>query len=84
MQLFHVFDARVFWHVHGLGNSARNEGLNSAHHLDVTHVVNGVVTHGARKHREVLGTKLRRTHDGLVLIDVSHDGVNFCRAVTQL
>ena len=83
MQCLDVFDGCFFWHVHCLGDCTRQERLHCAHHANVTFVVNGVVAHGACKHRYVVRLKVWCTDDRLVLIDVGNDVVDLLSAVTK-
>ena len=56
-----------------LRDRTREERLHRTHHRDVTHVVDRVVAHRAREHRQVLGVELGRADDRLVLVDVGDD-----------
>jgi hypothetical protein len=63
VQLLDVFDGGLLGHVHRLGDRPGDEGLDRAHHLDVTEVVDRVVTHGAGEDRQVLRVEARRADD---------------------
>ena len=61
----------------------RDERLHRRHHRDVAHVVDRVVAHRAREHRQVLGLEHRRTDDRLVLVDVGDDRVDLVVACSR-
>ncbi len=68
---------------HALGDRPRDERLDRAHHAYVAPVVDGVVTHGAGEHRQVLGPQRRCPDDRLVLVDVGDDGVDLGGLITE-
>ena len=75
-------------HVHGLADRAREERLDRTHHPDVAHVVDGPLAVGrlerAVEDRQVLWLEVRRTLDGLALVDVGEDLLDLLRAVAEL
>ena len=84
VELLDVLDRGLFRHVHGLGDRAAEERLHRAHHLDVTHVVDRVVAHRAREHRQVLGVEAGCTDDRLLLVDVVDDLRELLLGVAEL
>ncbi|CAB4790882.1 unannotated protein [freshwater metagenome] len=83
MELLDLIDRGLLGEVDGLRDCTRYKGLNSTHHGYVTHVANGVVTHGASKYWKVINVERWRTEDCLVLVDVLDNCVDLCRGVSQ-
>ena len=73
VELLDVLDGHVLGHVHGLRDRAGDERLDRPHHLHVPEVVDDVVAHRAGEDGQVLGPKVRRAEDRLVLVDVRDD-----------
>ena len=77
VDLLDLLGRRGLGHVHGLADRARDERLDRAHHPDVAHVVDGPLAvdrlERAVEDRQVLGLEVRRTLDGLALVDVVED-----------
>ena len=66
VQRLDVLDRGFLGHVHRLGDGTGQERLHGAHHPHVTLVVDGVVTHRAGEHGDVLGSEVRRAEDALL------------------
>ena len=85
---FDIFRGGSLWHVHRLGDCAREERLSRRHHAHVAHVMNGALAilrlEGAIEHREVLVLQARRPLNGLLLVDVLEDRGNLLSAVAEL
>ena len=73
VELLDLFDRGLLRHVHRLGDRTGDERLDRAHHRDVTAVVDRVVAHRAREHRQVLRVEARGADDRLRLVDVVDD-----------
>ena len=83
VELLEVLDRRLFRNIRSFADGSRQERLHRAHHLDVTHVVDGVVAHRAREHWQVLEVEARRTDDGLLHVDVVDDRSDLLVGVTR-
>ena len=83
VELLDLVDRDLFRKVDGLGDGPGDERLHRAHHADVTRVMDGVVTHGAGEHRDVLGPDVRRTQDRHVLVDVGGDLLDLLGGVAE-
>ena len=84
MQLFDILHRDVLGQVDRLGDGTADEGLDRAHHADMSRVVDGVVTHGAGEDRQMLGCDVRRAEDRHVLVDVHHDLGHLIWSVSEL
>jgi hypothetical protein len=83
VKVFDVLDGDIFGHVGGFAHRSADEGLDRAEHRDVAHVVDRVVAHRTGEHGQVLGVEPRCPDDGLVLVDVLHDGIDLLVGVAQ-
>jgi hypothetical protein len=78
-----VVDRRRVRQVDRLGDRARQERLDRAHHLDVAGVRDGPLADGDVEHREVVGRQVRRADDRRVLVDVALDGLDLLVGVAE-
>ena len=73
--------------VHRLGDSAGDEGLHRAQHLDVAHVVDAALAalrlEGAVEDGQVLRAQARRALDRALLVDVASDLLGLRFAVAE-
>ena len=69
--------------VHRLGDRAREEGLDRAHHLDVAHVRDRALADGDVEHRQVLVGQIGGADDRPVLVDVGLDLLDLLVGVAE-